>query len=45
MYQPCTSTTVNTGGQRGETVTQKWVVTSPTGPSPGTAETGCFETR
>lgn len=29
MYQPCTSTTVNTGDQRGATVTRKPTVTSP----------------
>jgi hypothetical protein len=39
MYQPCTSTTVNLGEQRGVTVTRKRVVISPNAALPGSAET------
>ena len=39
MYQPCTSTTVNSGQQRGLTVTPKCAVISPNPSLPGTAGT------
>ncbi len=39
MYQICTSTTVNTGEQRGLTVTRKRVVSRANVALPGTAET------
>jgi hypothetical protein len=38
MYQPCTSTTVYSGQQRGATVTPKPNLISPNGTSPGTHE-------
>ena len=38
MYQPCTSTTVNSGDQRGVTVTRKPVMTSTIVDLPGKGE-------
>ena len=39
MYQPCTSTTVDSGEQPGVTVTRNPTVTRPKAALPGTAET------
>ena len=39
MYQPCTSTAVNTGEQRGVTVTRKPAVSRPIAALPGRGET------